>query len=203
MREGAKENAQLYLLQAEAYLRAATVVHNAELTKTSDPRDWEMKNPMFFLLLHATELALKAVAFARNEKAGLSHDIVKLANMVKRASDRKHVREIYKNLRKLDEQRIRDKWVGRDGVFSQAACEMELDKLRQKPVRMVSTFKFLGALGQSKMEKREFGDIVEKWWHAARYPRYGITSYPGFDACVVICEGIIEIAKQELSGPAP
>lgn len=74
--------------------------------------------------------------------------------------------------------------------------QIEIEAIDKRPVGLMTTLRVLGALGQSKMTKLEFGKKVENWWHALRYPRLGGTmSYPDFQECVIICEALIKRAE--------
>ena len=183
--------------EAKAYLNSSIKLRNSEPSK--EVRDWEARNPVYFLLLHATELGIKSIVQSRGNEPPRSHDIVSLVRKFASRSDRKHARRTYRELRSLREQQLRDKWSGGNDGFALAGLQIELEEAREEPVYMVATLKLLGALGQSEMRKLEFGSEVEPWWHAARYPRHGVTSYPDFDRAVLICKSFIELAGLELS----
>lgn len=180
-------------------MRSAVIVRNEKSCAQLAPHDCPNCNPLFFLLLHATELALKAIDLARNLQLKRTHDLVDLARAVFSATDRSFARKAYKDLRELHERRIRDRWRGQHGIFSQEALNIELQKMSQKPVGLASSFRTLGALGQSGLTKLEFGHEVKDWWHGARYPRFGSMRYPDFDSCVLICKNFLKLARLEMN----
>ena len=91
------------------------------------------------------------------------------------------------------------KWAAKESEFAAAALRIELESSRDKPVAMLNTFRILGALGQSEMRKHEFGEEVNDWWHAVRYPRFGTTSYPDFFEAELICDKLLNLAEIEIA----
>ncbi|WP_299679169.1 HEPN domain-containing protein [uncultured Roseobacter sp.] len=185
--------------EAKAYLKSARSVHANAREEAVDFANWTTRNPMFFLLLHATELAAKACLFARGEKPGRSHDIVELIRLVGQDGKRGCVREAYRDVPTLRRQTLEHKWAENDSEFAKAALKIEIEAIDKQTVGLAKTLKVFGALGQSKMTKLEFGKEVENWWHALRYPRLGgTTSYPDFDECAVICQALVKRAEAEI-----
>jgi len=187
-----KSEADLYLERAQEYLRAAEIVFQAEVSK-----DWENRNPIYFLLLHSAELGLKSLGKSRGLDTHNSHDLVVLLRTVTQTGDRIHFRRIYRKLVELRLGKIHSKFVGSQHKLSQAAIEVETASMRYKPLGLAHTFRLLGVLGQSEMTKIEFGKEIKKYWHSVRYPRFGITTYPEYHATFALCAGIIEVSQHE------
>ena len=188
--------ANLFCREGQSYLGAAVALHAAEAC--DDPLHWKHRNPIFFLLLHATELALKSVTLSRGIPAPRTHDIVSLAKGCARTEDRTQFRSLYQEVRELRKSKLAQKWGGSGDASEAAVLQIEMETLRKKRVAVVHTFKILGALGQSQMQKLEFGEEVEGWWHAARYPRFGTTTYPDFSESALICKTCLELATSEI-----
>ncbi|GIT88199.1 hypothetical protein ROBYS_32150 [Roseobacter sp. OBYS 0001] len=136
---------------------------------------------------------------ARAESPGRTHDIVELIRRVGQDRKRACVREAYRNVRTLRRQTLEHKWAENNSEFAKTALQMEIEDIDKQPVGLTTTLKLFGALGQSKMTKLEFGEKVENWWHALRYPRLGgTTSYPDFEECAVICQALVKRAESEI-----
>lgn len=189
--------AKLLHREGLSYLSASSRLRAAEASE--ELVEWTHRNPIFFLLLHATELALKAISAARGVAPKKTHDIVVLAKGCAKSSDRARVRSVYVKIRELRARRLKDKWSEKESEFATAALRVELESSLRKPVAMMGTFRTLGALGQSQMQKIEFGQEINDWWHAARYPRFGTTSYPDFSEAELICNTLLDLAKLQIA----
>ena len=193
-----KTDADRYAREAKSYLRSSRLLRQLETAQPNTVKRWDNQNPIFFLLLHAAELALKAIGLARGHTNTNEHDIVRLLRQYSAPVDRSYFRQVYRTVRMSRCESVFEKWRHMESDTATAACQLELDKARSIPLHMVDNFKVLGALGKSEMTKLEFGKPQAQYWHSARYPRAGTTSYPDFEVCVIMVGGLIALADAKL-----
>ncbi len=178
-------------------MRSAKLLRDAE--QTTEPwQGWANPNTIFFLLLHSCELGLKAIGFARGTLGShkRSHDLNALLKSVTNKADFERCRAVVNTARAQKMKRIKDRFSDGSSEHALAAIAIETERLHIDRKTIHEAFLTLGALGQSKLHRLEFGEEVNDWCHAARYPRHGTIQYPDFDICVCICQEILDVARQ-------
>ena len=186
---------------AREYYRSSCLLRAAEDAKGLNPIHWENRNAIYFLMLHSAELAWKALAHVRGQTPKRTHDIVKLLRSHSQPSDREFFRRAYKDIRSLEKQRLSQRLPPDGQGLSAAAHSMEWSENLLKPPGVIKCYVFLGALGQSEMEKVEFDTKLanKEWAHSARYPRYGTTTFPDYEKTAIICDRLIGLAEREVN----